>query len=91
MFKNMMVAFLSFEATNHNKDYYYAEPYKSIIDGVNGLEVRNNIFRLIYRSETEIIMKEKGYEFINLENAIHVQVLVKDYIRWYFGLSIWIN
>lgn len=91
MFEEMMVAFLNLNAGEHNQKYYYDEPYKTIINRINGLGARNNIFRLVYRSETEVLMKENGYEFITLENAIHAQVLAKDFIRWYFGLSLWID
>jgi hypothetical protein len=91
LFKEMMIGFLSLDAGAHNQKYYYEEPFKNIINRINGLGARNNIFRLVYRSENNVLSQEKGYEFINEANAIHAQVLAKDYIRFRFGLSLWID
>ncbi|OFW80378.1 MAG: hypothetical protein A2887_05445 [Alphaproteobacteria bacterium RIFCSPLOWO2_01_FULL_40_26] len=90
MFEEMMVKFLEIQPADHNQKYYYDEPCKTIINRVNGLSNRNNIFRLVYRSELENLRKE-NYEFVNEDNFIHAQVLAKDYIRWRFGLSLWID
>lgn len=91
LFDEMMVKFLSAPAADHNQKYYYEEPFKTIINAASALQIRNNIFRLVYKSEPEVLAKEKGYEFINSESAIQAQILAKDYIRWRFGLSIWID
>lgn len=90
MFREMMVGFLDVKAEDHNQKYYYDEPYKSIIDKAdNGLLRRNNFFRLVHRCEEKEIAKQ--YEFINEDNFIHAQILAKDYIRFKFGLSLWID
>lgn len=90
LFKEMMVNFLEIGAGDHNQKYYYDEPFKTIIDRVAGLEARNAIFRLVYRADLEVLVK-RGYDFLTADNFIHVQILAKDYIRWRFGLSLFID
>lgn len=91
MFEEMMLQFLEIAPSDHNQKYYYDQPYQDIVNRVSGLINRNNIFRLVYRSETDILNKEKGYEFLDNENSIHAQILAKDFIRWKFGLPLWID
>lgn len=89
MFKEMMVGFLEMEAGAHNQKFYYDEPYRAIIDKNQVLNYRNNIFRLVYKSELEAIASE--YDFLNEENFLWAQVLTKDFIRFYCNLSIWLD
>lgn len=89
MFKEMMVGFIEIDAGAHNQKFYYDEPYRSIIDKNQVLTYRNNIFRLVYKTELEVIATE--YDFLNEENFLWAQVLTKDFIRFYFKLSIWID
>jgi SAM-dependent methyltransferase len=88
IFKEMMLKFLELGTVDHHQKYYHYEPYKTIIDRVGGLTARNNIFFLASRSEMDRL---SGYDFVNADNFIHAQILAKDFIRWKFGLSLWID
>lgn len=90
MLKEMCIKFLEIDAGTHNQKYYFDEPYKSIIDRIGALGTRNNIFRLVYKTELKNLQSE-GYDFLNEDNFIHGQILAKDYIRWKFGLSLQID
>ena len=84
--REMFYAFLTINSAEHNQKYYYDEPYKTIINRINGLETRNNIFRLVYRSEIQNLINN-GYNFINEDNFINAQIITKDYIKWKLGLD----
>jgi SAM-dependent methyltransferase len=88
MFKEMMIKFLETATVDHHQKYYYDEPYKTIIDRCGGLVARNNIYFLVSRSEMKRL---SGYEFVTVDNFIHAQVIAKDFIRWKFGLSLWVD
>lgn len=88
-YKNMMVDFLNLNANDHNQKYYYEEPHKSIIDGAGILDNRNFIFRVVYKSEIGEV--RRVFNFSNDDHFLNIQILVKDYIRNKFGLSIWLD
>jgi hypothetical protein len=90
LFKEMMTKFLEADAGTHNQKYYFDEPFKTIIDRVGGLSARNRFFRLVYRTEL-LSLKSEGFDFLNDDNFIHAQILAKDYIRFKFGLSLFID
>ncbi len=90
MFKEMLVGFLNINFTDHNQQYYFSEPYRRIIDRIGGLNARNNIFRLVYKSELNYLRQE-GYDFVNEENFTQAQIITKDYIRWVFGIDLKID
>lgn len=90
MFKEMMTKFLEVDAGTHNQKYYFDEPYKTIIDRVGGLGARNHFFLLVYRAQLNDLING-GYDFITEDNFIHAQILAKDFIRWKFGLSLWLD
>jgi hypothetical protein len=89
-FQEMMLKFLEIDTAAHNQKYYYDEPYKTIIDSFGGLATRNNFFALNYRTELPLLTAN-GYNFLNEENFIQAQILTRDYLRYKFGLSLFID
>ena len=88
-YKAMMVDFLNLTPDEHNQKYYFDEPYKSVIDSAGVLVNRNNIFRLVHRTEIKSLTKD--LEFVDDDNSLQAQILTKDYLRCKFGLSIWLD
>lgn len=89
LFKEMMLGFIEKDAATHNQKYYYDQPYRKIIDERQVLGNRNNIFRLVYKTEFEQLILD--YNFVNKENFLWSQSLTKDFIRYYFKQSLWID
>jgi hypothetical protein len=88
-FEEMMLEFLKISGEEHNKKYYHQEKFKNILDKEKNLDIRNHIFRLVYKCEIELLQKK--YNFVDEDNFSWAQILSKDFIRFYFNQSLFID
>lgn len=88
-FQKMMLSFLTLDAKGHNKEFYYEEKFKKILDQNQNLEIRNHIFRLNYKCELKALQQK--YDFISEDNFLWAQILTKDFIRFYFNQPLFID
>jgi hypothetical protein len=85
MFEKTIADFLVLDGNTHSKIYYRDEPYHSIMLRSGALPARDNLFRIIYQIEFDLL--DKKYFFIKADDFLLSRVLLCDYIRWKFNLN----
>lgn len=85
MFEKTIIDFLTLDGNMHNQIYYRDEPYHGIMLRSGTLPARDNLFRIIYQIEFDLL--DKKYFFIKSDDFLLARVLLCDYIRWKFNLS----
>lgn len=87
LLKEVALGFLDLNDQQHKERYFLNNPYRTIFNENSlYLESRNNIFRLVYFHNPEIIAKQ--YE-IEIDDIVRftIKIIATDYIRWKFNKS----